>query len=69
MRGVFGGSVAASVATDQVMATLGGRSAEQALDDGEDPGVVWDALCEHMGIDEERRHLDYVLPSNLGKKD
>lgn len=69
MRGVFGGSVAASVASDQVMSTLGGRSAEQALADGEDPGVVWDALCEHMGIDEERRHLEGVLPSKSGKRD
>ena len=31
---------------DQVLATLAGRTVQQALDDGDDLKVVWRAVCE-----------------------
>ena len=40
----FGPAYAASVANDQVMATLGGRTIEQALAEGEEPVTVWRAV-------------------------
>jgi hypothetical protein len=41
---VFGGGYAASVAHDQVLAPLGGRTIEQALAAGEEVVVVWRAV-------------------------
>lgn len=42
---VFGEGYAASVANDQVLATLGGRTIRQALDEGTQTVVVWRAVC------------------------
>jgi hypothetical protein len=41
---VFGSAYAASVAHDQVIAQLGGRTIEQALSAGEETVVVWRAV-------------------------
>jgi hypothetical protein len=41
---VFGGGYAQSVAHDQVIAQLGGRTIEQALAAGEETVVVWRAV-------------------------
>ena len=42
----FGPLYARSYAADQVLAPLGGRTVQQALDDGEDAKAVWRAVCE-----------------------
>ena len=42
---VFGAGYAASVADDQVLPQLGGRTIRQALEAGEQTVVVWRAVC------------------------
>jgi hypothetical protein len=42
---VFGPGYAASVAADQVLPQLGGRTIDQALAAGEETVVVWRAVC------------------------
>ncbi len=39
-----------SFVADHVMGALGGRTAGQALADGEDLQLVWDAVCTELGI-------------------
>lgn len=46
MEARFGVTYARSYATDQVLATLGGRTVERALADGDDAKAVWRAVCE-----------------------
>ncbi|MEH0845936.1 DUF3046 domain-containing protein [Micromonospora sp. CPCC 205711] len=41
----FGPGYAASIARDQVLSQLGGRTIEQALRSGEQTHVVWRAVC------------------------
>jgi hypothetical protein len=41
----FGAAYAHSVATDQTIAQLGGRTIRQALEQGEEAAVVWRAVC------------------------
>ncbi|MFI6272046.1 DUF3046 domain-containing protein [Micromonospora zamorensis] len=41
----FGPGYAASIARDQVLSQLGGRTIEQALASGERTQVVWRAVC------------------------
>ncbi|MCG5472289.1 DUF3046 domain-containing protein [Micromonospora sp. LAH09] len=41
----FGPGYAASIARDQVLSQLGGRTIEQALALGEQTHVVWRAVC------------------------
>jgi hypothetical protein len=55
MRAQFGDVYAESVAKDQVLASLGGRTISQALADGEDVKVVWRAVCEAFHIPERLR--------------
>jgi transcriptional regulator GlxA family with amidase domain len=55
MREHFGDSYAASVARDFVLTSLGGRTAEQALADGEEPKAVWQAVCEAFDVPERLR--------------
>lgn len=38
-----------------VVGALGSRTPQQALDDGEEPRVVWHALCDALGVPEARR--------------
>ena len=42
---VFGAGYAASVANDQVLSTLDGRTIRQALEEGVQTVVVWRAVC------------------------
>ncbi|MER7415624.1 DUF3046 domain-containing protein [Micromonospora peucetia] len=41
----FGPGYAGSIARDQVLSQLGGRTVEQALASGEQTHVVWRAVC------------------------
>ena len=45
----FGPSYARSYAADQVLATLDGRTVQQALDGGEDVKAVWRAVVQAVG--------------------
>lgn len=42
----FGTAYARSYAADQVLSTLGGRTVDRALADGDDAKTVWRAVCE-----------------------
>jgi hypothetical protein len=42
----FGAAYARSYAADQVLSTLGGRTVDRALADGEDAKHVWRAVCD-----------------------
>jgi Protein of unknown function (DUF3046) len=50
MSDQFGEAYAPSVAKDHVLATLGGRTVERALADGEDAKVVWRAVCAEFDV-------------------
>lgn len=41
----FGAAYARSVAADQVLSELGGRTINEALAQGEEAAVVWRAVC------------------------
>lgn len=62
MEQVFTPGYAHSVATDLVLASLGGRSAQQAIDDGVAPDLVWEALCEATDQPESARWLHRAEP-------
>ncbi len=55
MRAQFGDVYAESVAKDQALASLGSRTASQALADGVDVKTVWRAVCETFNVPESRR--------------
>ena len=50
MEARFGATYARSYAADQVLATLGGRTVVQALEDGDDVKTVWRAVCEAIDV-------------------
>jgi len=50
MRGHFGAAYADSIAVDHRLADLGGRCAADALAAGEDPKVVWQAVCQAFDV-------------------
>lgn len=50
MQEHFGVAYADSIATDQVLGELGGRSVREALAAGDDPKVVWRAVCAAFDI-------------------
>ncbi len=52
----FGAHRAPSVASDHVFGALDGRTADQALQAGEDPKQVWLAVCEAFDVPEALRH-------------
>ncbi|QIM21201.1 DUF3046 domain-containing protein [Phycicoccus sp. HDW14] len=52
----FGAAYARSLANGQHLTALGGLTAQAALDAGEQPREVWEALCEQMDVPVERRH-------------
>lgn len=56
MKAEFGAGYARSVACDQVLTALDGRTADEALRAGESPARVWEALCVAMDIP-PTRHL------------
>jgi len=41
----FGSAYARSIAADQVLPQLGGRTIQQALGQGEETAAVWRAVC------------------------
>jgi hypothetical protein len=55
MRVQFGEVYAQSLAKDYVFASLGGRTVDRALADGEDVKVVWRAVCQAFDVPENRR--------------
>jgi hypothetical protein len=46
----FGAAYGATVLADHVLAAVGGRTAEQAIEDGVDPRDVWWALCADFDV-------------------
>lgn len=55
MADEFGQVRAEMLASDHIMASLGGRSANAALEEGVNPKRVWIALCEEFDVPAERR--------------
>jgi hypothetical protein len=55
MRAQFGDVYAESVAQDYVIASLGGRTVNQALADGEEAKTVWRAVCDAFHLPERVR--------------
>jgi hypothetical protein len=52
---VFGDRLGRVLVAEHVVDALGDRTAAQALDAGEDPRVVWWALCDAMEVPTARR--------------
>ena len=55
MAEFFGEAYADSVAKDHVLSTLGGRTVDKALADGEDAKTVWRAVCEAFNVPDRLR--------------
>lgn len=55
MREQFGDAYAESVAQDFVLSSLGGRTVNKALADGEDAKVVWRAVVETFNVPDRLR--------------
>lgn len=51
----FGAARAAVVSRDHVFTELGGRTVEQALEDGVDPAEIWRVVCEVYEVPPSRR--------------
>jgi hypothetical protein len=51
----FGAGPGRTLVADHVIGALAHRTAEQALEAGEDPRSVWFALCDDLQIPQERR--------------
>lgn len=51
----FGGIRAATLLSDHVLSSLGGRTPEQALVAGVPAKDIWRAVCEEFDIPRERR--------------
>lgn len=49
LAAVFGGTYVQSIANDQVLTQLGGRTISNALAEGEEVQVIWRAVCEQYG--------------------
>lgn len=46
----FGAGYSRSIASDQVLPQLGGRTVDQALGTGTDAKTVWRAVCEAFDV-------------------
>jgi Flp pilus assembly protein CpaB len=55
MREQFGAAYADSLAKDQVLSQLGGRSVAEALEAGEPVRRVWRAVCEAFDVPARNR--------------
>jgi hypothetical protein len=55
MRTQFGAAYADSLAKDQVLSQLGGRTVVEALDAGEPARGVWRAVCEAFDVPAKNR--------------
>lgn len=51
----FGPAYSGTLARDQVLRGVGGRTVVQALADGVPPRTVWQAVCDAMDVPPERR--------------
>jgi hypothetical protein len=51
----FGPVYGRSLVEDLVLTSLGGRTAAQAVREGDDPQRVWDAVCVEMELGEAAR--------------
>lgn len=51
----FGEAYAHTLARGHVIQSLGDRTVAVALEQGEPPRTVWEALCEDVGVPEHRR--------------
>lgn len=56
MNARFGAAYADSLARDLVIAELGGRTVNAALDAGEEPQAVWNAVCDAADVPFAERH-------------
>jgi hypothetical protein len=66
MEEEFGVGYARSVAQDQAISALDGRTAQQALDAGEAPRTVWLAVCDAMQVPPARRLGRDLPPARPG---
>ncbi len=55
MRDHFGPAYAESIATDQVLGELGGRTVREALAAGDDIKSVWRAVCSAFDVPAQLR--------------
>jgi hypothetical protein len=55
MRQHLGDSYAESYAQDQVLGALGGRTPQQALDEGEETKLVWRAVWAELRLPDSER--------------
>ena len=55
MNEQFGDVYAESLAKDYVLSSLGERTVNKALADGEDPKVVWRAVCDTFNVPDSLR--------------
>ncbi|GAA1243732.1 DUF3046 domain-containing protein [Janibacter melonis] len=55
MEGEFGAGYAHTLARHQVLGSLGGRNAVDALEAGVPAREVWQAVCDAMDVPESRR--------------
>ncbi len=51
----FGRTQGRTLVRDHVLGALGHRTAQEALDAGEEPRTVWFALCDDLHVPDERR--------------
>lgn len=57
MEQEFGRGYAAVVASTQSLGSLSGRTAEQAVEEGEPVRTVWEAIVHDMGVPPAHHHL------------
>jgi hypothetical protein len=55
MKEQFGDVYSESLAKDYVLSNLGERTVNKALADGEDPKVVWRAVCDTFNVPDSLR--------------
>lgn len=52
---VLGSAQGRELVRTLVVGSLGGRTPQQALDDGDEPREVWHALCDELDLPEAQR--------------
>lgn len=55
MADEFGEDYARMLARQQTLTSLGGMTAEEALESGVPARTVWETVCAHMDVPEHRR--------------
>ena len=55
MNDHFGEQYATSVARDHTIRTLGSRTVDQALEDGDDAQLIWRAVCDEFDVPAGKR--------------